>query len=117
VPVATRVVQIADAELQGCYYLNPEVTVYSQLPSLAFARQVRKCQAAWCRRFGKVVGASAFRRQARSRAFFIRQLAYQGILIADGKWIAPQDWQRILTFRSTLPPLAQASSSTDGESP
>jgi hypothetical protein len=47
----------------GFYYLDPQVTVYSPVPSLAFSEKVRECQLAWCRRFAKLTENPEFRRQ------------------------------------------------------
>jgi hypothetical protein len=97
--VAARAVQISDNCTMGYFYLNPQVTVYSPGPSIAFLKKARKCQAAWCRRFAKTIGAAAFRRQARNcDNFCSRQLAYHGIMVVHGKWVAPHDWKRILQW-------------------
>ncbi len=83
----------------GCFYFNPEFTVYAPVLSKAFLMQARKCQGAWCRRLAKVLGRSTFRRQAGNRSYVRRQLGYHGIMFIRGQWIAPHDWDRILGRR------------------
>jgi hypothetical protein len=95
-PVFERVTEIVDQRQKGCFYLNQEVTVFASRPSIEFLATARKCQAAWCRRFAKVVGAAEFRRQAKSRGIYHRMLGYYGILLIDGIPIPPNSWNRIL---------------------
>lgn len=95
-PVAERLLRIVDGNLGGCFYLNPQMTVYSPVPSIAFVKKARRGQAAWCRRFAKAIGAANFHREARNRDFWTRQLGYYGIMVIDGTLIAPNAWKRIL---------------------
>jgi hypothetical protein len=88
-----RVLEIGGRHSTGCFYLNPRYTVSCPEPSPEFFHRARKCQAAWCRTMGQVLGSSN-RRRAASRARAIeRQLAFTGILIIDGNHIDPREWQ------------------------
>jgi len=105
-----RVLEIAERQSKGSFYLNPRFTVVSPEPIPEFFRRVRKCQAAWCRTMSQVLGSSNRRRAAKRVGPIERQLVFTGILIVDGNHVDPREW-RALGF-SCDPAMSKAKKAT-----
>lgn len=91
----TRFEQMAQSDRTKSFYLNPETSVTSPIPSPEFFRAVRKAQARWCRRFTAALGRSAnLKRIRRDLPFWPRQFLINGLLVVKGRLIAPHDWSR-----------------------
>ncbi len=78
------------AGLWGCstgyYYLDPLVTVYTPVLSLAFSEKVRESQLAWCRRFAKLKANPEFRLQeSKYDVFEPGDVHSYEFLVIDGK--------------------------------
>ena len=102
-----RVVEIGRRQLAGCYYLNPGFSVSCPVPTKAFFRKARRCQAAWCRTMGQVLGSANRRKVARRSTCLERQLVFTGILIIDGYQVDPRAWTQ---FEHPIPLADRADS-------
>ena len=86
-----------------CVYVNPAVTITCSRPTANFFREVRKRQAEWCRRAGRMIPQWTRSRVSRwvgpgqtfstkSERYLHRALCYTGILFIDGGIVPPCQW-------------------------
>lgn len=89
-----RILALIEANEDRCLYLNPQFTVTCQQPVAEFFGRARKCQAAWFRRFGKVLGSAGLRRASKRFSFKDRQFTFTGMMVVHGRLLAPHEWPR-----------------------
>jgi hypothetical protein len=94
-PVASRSSRILLQHRKGCYYLNPQVTVFCVKPTERFLRKLRYDQDKWQTTIDSTLTIPKRRDFIRRAGPLGRELVYSGILIIDGLRVDPVCWSGI----------------------
>lgn len=98
--------RILNADLPGCWYINPMFCVHSPEPTNEFFEEINKRHGSWfrdlSRHFGK--GWKTLRRQARSP--LKRGEEFEGVLVLAGQLVLSEDISEIRQVLGQLPTVS-----------
>jgi hypothetical protein len=91
-PLASRSSKIILQRRKGCYYLNPQVTLFCDKLTEAFFRRFHYFQDQWQTTIDNTLGLDNRHDLVRRAGPLGRELVYTGMLIIDGLRVDPSCW-------------------------
>lgn len=95
--------RILNADLPGCWYINPISCVHSPGPSDEFFDEIARRQGAWCRMLKKHFGNGWRRMRKQTKTPYQRGVEFEGVLILNGEPALPEDIPEIRRVLGQLP--------------
>jgi hypothetical protein len=99
--------RIQDADLPGCWYINPISCVHSPDPVDEFFDEVARRQGAWCRMLDRHRGKGWRTMRKQSKTPYERGVEFEGILILNGELALPEDIPEIRRLLGQLPKVTR----------
>ena len=95
--------RIQDADLPGCWYINPISCVHSPDPVDEFFDEVARRQGAWCRMLDRHRGKGWRTMRKQSKTPYERGVEFEGVLIINGDLALPEDIPEFRRLLGQLP--------------
>jgi hypothetical protein len=95
--------RILEADLSGCWYINPISCVLSPDPAAEFFNEVARRQGAWCRMLDRHFGKGWRTMRKQSKTPYEKALEFEGVLIIERKLGLTEDIPEIRRLLGQLP--------------
>lgn len=95
--------RILNADLPGCWYINPISCVHSPDPVDEFFDEVARRQGAWCRMLDRHRGKGWRTMRKQSKTPYERGVEFEGVLIINGDLALPEDIPEFRRLLGQLP--------------
>lgn len=87
--------RVDDGKLNGCYYVNPTVEIYSPVPSGTVLNLAKQYSDTWCDHLGDAFGLGELKGERHTVPLVDRNLDSGGVMIIDGEIVHTSEWDKV----------------------